>query len=165
MKRLNAIMLCLSTLFSCAGLTTGCFAAGPAIEQPQALPLAHLQKANKLFIIGGSGDKGFQRTVPEVKRKDIISCLVRAQGNDPGPIVRRGQPPEYGVTLFFYLPEDKRMILNMDYVRSVKEAATAQERSSIIKYFLPDEDYQKLRSIIEELIPPETEWTTGWIRR
>ena len=113
MRRLNTLMLCLSTLFSCAGLTTGCFAAEPAIEQPQALPLAHLQKANKLFIIGGSKSKGFQRAVPEVKRKEIISCLARAQGNGDksGAIVRIGDPPQHGVSLFFIFLMTKGLYL------------------------------------------------------
>lgn len=163
MKRLNTIMLCLSTLFSCAGLTTGCFAAGPAIEQPQALPLTHLQKANKLLISGSSWSgkvKEFKRTVPEIKRKEIISCLARAQSNtdnyDPG--IRAD--PISSIRLTFYFPDGREKTINLSWVESVKKQAPARERIYPIVYILPDEDYQKFRSIIEELIPPMSEWST-----
>ena len=166
MRRLNTIMLCLSTLCSCAGLATVCSAAEPAIEQPQALPLAHLQKANKLLIGGCSvSGKGFKRTVPEIKRKEIISCLARAQSNTDNYVSGKRVDPEYVIRLTFYFPDGRNETILLTSVESVKKQATARERSFRKDYFLPDEDYQKFRSIIEELIPPETEWTTGWIRR
>ena len=165
MKRLNTIMLCLSTLFSCFGLATGCSAAGPAIEQPQALPLTHLQKANKLLISGSSRSgkvKEFKRTVPEIKRKEIISCLARAQSNTDNYVSGKRVDPEYVIRLTFYFPDGRKETISLTSVESIKKQATAREESFLIDYYLPDEDYQKFQSIIEELIPPMSEWSAGW---
>lgn len=129
MRSLSPIMLCLSTLFSCAGLTTGCFAAGPAIEQPQALPLAHLQKANKL-LISGSSDSGkvFKRTVPEIKRKEIVSCLARAQSNTDNYASDKRVDPEYVIRLTLYFPDGRNETILITSVESVKKTGNCTRK-------------------------------------
>lgn len=99
------------------------------------------------------GPKGFQLTVPEPERKEIISCLAHAQINTDYDFSSR-RTPKYLISLIFYFPDGRDETIFLNTVTSVKKQAKAQNRL----YLLPDADYRKLRSIVEELIFPEEEW-------